>query len=60
MASIDSVRRSISATLAEIQATQKGLGIDACDPGDREAYDIVCRIERRLLSRPAPKKETAA
>lgn len=25
-------------------------GIDARDPGDREAYDIICRIERRMAA----------
>lgn len=35
----------------------KARGIDVADPGDREAYDIIARIERRLLAQ-SPKKET--
>lgn len=50
MRDLDEIKHSISVTLAEIQATQRGIGIIATDPADREAYDIVCRIERRLLS----------
>jgi hypothetical protein len=52
---LDDIRNSISATLSEIQLTQSRLGIK-CDPADREAYDIICRIERRLLAQ-SPKKE---
>jgi hypothetical protein len=31
-------------------------GIDASDPGDREAYDIISRIERRLMALPVAKQ----
>jgi hypothetical protein len=34
----------------------KDRGIDVSDPDDREAYDIICRIERRLLASSPAKK----
>lgn len=54
MSDLEITRRSISVTLDEIRATKprlQALGIDPRDmhdPDDREAHDIVCRIERRL------------
>lgn len=54
MDNIETKRRSISATLADIEQNTAALavkGIDAREPEDREAYDIVCRIERRLLAK---------
>lgn len=41
-------RARISALLAEIEATQKALGPAFSQPSDREAYDTVCRIQRRV------------
>lgn len=35
----------------------KERGIDVGNPDDREAYDIICRIERRIMAQ-SPKKET--
>lgn len=46
---LDEIRTSISVTLSEIQLTQARLGLK-CDPADREAYDIICRIERQLMA----------
>lgn len=57
MRPLDEVRDSILVTLSEIQLTQGRLGLK-CDPADREAYDIICRIERRLMAK-SPKKKTA-
>lgn len=54
MSGLDDTRNSISATLSEIQLAQSRLGLK-CDPADREAYDIICRIERRLHARPVKK-----
>jgi hypothetical protein len=59
---LDAVRRGILATVVDIHHLTAGLyakGIDARDPTDREAFDIVCRIERRLMAKgDAPKKKT--
>jgi hypothetical protein len=51
---LDSVRRSISVTLEEIESLTKALaakGIDARDPDDIEAFEIVSRIEREALAK---------
>jgi hypothetical protein len=50
---LNDVRRSISATLDDIARTTRALraqGIDPSDPSDREARDIINRIERRLAA----------
>lgn len=54
MGNIETKRRSISATLADIEQNTAALAanaLDAREPEDREAYDIVCRIERKLLAK---------
>jgi hypothetical protein len=51
---------SILGDIEHHTAWLKAHGIDASDPDDREAYDIVCRIERRLLASPKFKKESVA
>ena len=48
MTDIDKTRAHISAIIDEIAATQKALGFKTNEPSDREAYDIICRIERKL------------
>ena len=51
---LDATRRRISVTLDEILELDRQLlakGINARAPEDREAYDIVCRIERKALAK---------
>jgi hypothetical protein len=53
MDSIEVRKREISAILGGIEDLTRGLfamGVDPRDPGDREAYDIVCRIERKMVA----------
>lgn len=38
----------------------KDRGIDVGDPADREAYDIISRIERRLLAHSPTKEQRSA
>jgi hypothetical protein len=61
MSDNEPVRRSITATLNEICATEKSLkeqGIDVHDPDEwQELGEIVARIERKLM---ANRKENAA
>lgn len=52
MSANDKVRANISAIIAEIEATQRAMGVVVHQPDDREAFDIVARIERRLLAQP--------
>lgn len=61
MADLEVKKREISAIVDEILSLTRALavkGIDARDPSDRQAYDIVCRIERRIMAQ-SPKKKTA-
>lgn len=44
----DQRRAEIDAIIADIKRLQHSLGFDARQPSDREAYDIVVRIQRRL------------
>lgn len=46
MTDLDLTRRQISAMVDEIAELQRSLGPDVADPHDREALDIVRRIER--------------
>lgn len=48
MSNLDATRASISATVDDIAEAHRALGGLATDPADREAFDIVSRIERRL------------
>lgn len=51
---LDKTRSEITAMISEIERLQSELarkGIDARQPEDREAADIVSRIERKLLSK---------
>ena len=41
---------SILGDLEHYHGWFKSRGIDINDPGDREAFDIISRIERRILS----------
>ena len=45
---LDAVRLSVLATVKELQEGHRLLGLPP-DPEDREAYDIICRIERKML-----------
>jgi hypothetical protein len=46
---LDRIRAQLSALIAEIEQGHRALApLDVRDPGDREAYDIICRIERKL------------
>ncbi len=56
----DDARRSISATLDDIAAIPVEIRQLATDPDDREAYDIICRIERRLAARATDQRSEAA
>jgi hypothetical protein len=45
-------RREILALVADIERLHRELGeLAIVDPDDREAYDILCRIERKLLAK---------
>ena len=61
---MDEIRRSeIISILGDIEAHHsylKARGIDAYDPDDREAYDIINRIERRILAASPAKQPCAA
>lgn len=63
-ADLDVRRLEISAIVNDIATITRDLrakGIDARDPGDREAYDIISRIERRLAaSQPIDQHHEAA
>jgi hypothetical protein len=51
MSDLDRKRAEIAAILSDIEASQAALkasGVEFRQPEDREAYDIICRIERRL------------
>lgn len=54
MKSNDVARARLDAIISDIAQTQQALlragltPVDIYDPADREAYDIICRIERRL------------
>lgn len=50
MSETEKVRAQISATVAEIEANP--MRTIATDPADSEAYEIVRRIERKLLRQP--------
>lgn len=55
----DKARARISSIVGEIEATKAALGpLYVSDPSDREAWDILCRIERRMKS--SAKAGTAA
>lgn len=57
----DKIRAQIGSILAEIEGHHAALmarGIDARHPDDREAFDAVCRIERKALAATAePRRE---
>lgn len=55
MTDLERVRARISAVIEDITETQRALGVDVSDPGDREAHDIVARIERRVRALEAAK-----
>ena len=59
---MDDIRRAeIYSILGDIEHHHgyfKACGIDVSDPGDRECYDIICRIERQILAA-SPARETA-
>ncbi len=46
--STDLIFRRINAIIDEINRLQREIGIYVNQPSDREAYDIVCRIERKM------------
>ena len=51
---LEQLKHSILATLSEIQRSDLG-GLN--EPDCREVFDIVCRIERRLLAAKKPKRK---
>jgi hypothetical protein len=45
----ETARARISVIVGELEATKAALGpLYVADPSDREAYDILSRIERRI------------
>jgi hypothetical protein len=48
MKKLDRTRASISATIDDIARIQTEMGQVVSDVGDREAFDILARIERKL------------
>jgi len=53
MSDLETKKREIAALAGEVSAFTLALaakGIDARDPGDLEAYDIISRIERKMAS----------
>ena len=51
MSTVELALTRIEAMVDEIEILDRALGGIARHPSDREAFDIVCRIERRMLSR---------
>ena len=59
MADLETRKMEILSILGDIEhhhAYFKARGIDVSDHGDREAFDIISRIERILLARPVVKE----
>ena len=40
----------VEAILGEIESLEREIGFDVREPGDREVFDTVCRIERKMLA----------
>jgi len=59
MADLETRKMEILSILGDIEhhhAYFKARGIDVSDPGDREAFDIISRVERILLAQPMAKE----
>lgn len=51
MGTNDAARARISAIVSEIEASKAAMGpLYVAEPSDREAWDIVSRIERKLAA----------
>jgi len=58
---LEKKKLEILSILGDIEAGTayfRARGIDVSDSGDRECYDIICRIERQVLAA-SPAKESA-
>ncbi len=57
----DKARARISAMVADLGALKQDMGpLYVSEPGDREAHDIIARIERKLKARAQAKPGAAA
>lgn len=52
MSAADLALSRVEAIIGDIEQTMRALPFDARQSSDRQAFDILTRIERRLLSQP--------